>query len=611
MIKRVLSCCAVTLCLAFPVLAQTHLGAIRGTVSDLSGAGVPGAPFTLVDQSTNLTRSGMTGPDGRFSLTQLEPGSYRVEVAAPGYKTAIRQTTLQVYQQLQLDLVLELGTVAEEVVVTAPDVTVDREPNGQSTVIDNVLVANLPLDGRNFLELSLLAPGTVQSAQGSAGSVRGAFTLNVNGAREGANAYLLDGAYNVDPKLNTVAVRPPVDAIDEFRVLTSGYAASFGRHAGAQINVITKSGSNQFHGTLYEFYRHDALNAANFFAPRGESDPTYERNQFGLSLGGPIATDRTFFFVDYEGTRLSEGITRISNVPTLAERQGDFSNSLFPVPLVPGLGIPFPNGQIPAPFQNPIGVAIAALYPLPNRDAPFGNYVSSPELTDRSDHVDVRVDHRLGAGSSLTVRYSLADRALFEPFSGAGFAAVPGFGTDVPQRGQNLMASNTHVLSAALVNDLRVTYSRVSAGAFHENTGRSLNDLVGLPELSDNARDFGLSFITVTGFSPLGDEFNNPQKSTTNTVQVIDTATYARGRHLLKFGADLQFTRPGCVSRRPVSRVADLFVVPAVLHRERPRRPAARSCRSSPGVRGSTTRSNFAPRATTSSCRTACRWARI
>ncbi|MDP6581497.1 MAG: TonB-dependent receptor [Vicinamibacterales bacterium] len=543
MIKRVLISSMVTLCLASTVAAQTHLGTIRGTVSAASGSGVPRAPFTLTDETTNLTRSGITGADGRFSLTQLEPGSYRVEVAAPGYKTTIRRATLQVNQQLQLDLVLELGTLTEEVVVTAPDLTMNREPNGQSTVIDNVQLTNLPLDGRNFLELSLLAPGTVPAAQGSAGSVRGAFTLNVNGAREGANAYLLDGAYNVDPKLNTVAVRPPVDAIDEFRLLTSSYDAAFGRHAGAQVNVITKSGSNQLHGTVYEFFRNDALNATNFFAPRNEPAPTLERNQFGLSLGGPIATDRTFFFVDYEGTRLTEGITRTTTVPTLAERQGDFSSSLFPAPVIPGTQFPFPNDRIPAPFQNPIGAAIAALYPLPNRDAPGGNFVSSPELTDRNDQVDLRVDHRLGAGSSLTVRYSVRDRELFEPFSGVGFAEVPGFGTNVPQRSQNLLTSNTQVLSPSLVNDIRVSYTRVSAGAFHENTGLSLNEQVGLPELSDNTRDFGLSFITVTGFSPLGDEFNNPQQSTTNTVQAIDTMTYARGRHLLKFGADLQFTR--------------------------------------------------------------------
>jgi hypothetical protein len=542
-IKRFLSACVVTVCLTGTMAAQTHLGVIRGTISDATGAGIPGAPVTLTAQTTNVTRDTMTDPDGRFSLTQLEPGAYRVDVAAPGYKTTIREATLRVNQQLQLDLVLELGTITEEVLVTAPELTVNREPNGQSTIIDNVQLTNLPLDGRNFLELALLAPGTVPAAQGSAGSVRGAFTLNVNGAREGANAYLLDGAYNVDPKLNTVAVRPPVDAVDEFRVLTSSYDASFGRHAGGQINVITKSGSNQYHGTAYEFFRDDALNAANFFAPRGEPDPTLERNQFGLSLGGPIVSDRTFFFVDYEGTRLTEGITRVATVPTLAERRGDFSNSLFQAPVVPGTTFPFPNDQIPGSFQDPIGAAIAGLYPLPNRDAPVGNFVSSPELTDRNDQMDLRVDHRLAAGSSLTVRYSLTDRELFEPFSGIGFAEVPGFGTNVPQRSQNLLTSNTHVLSSSLVNDLRVSYTRVSAGAFQENTGLSLNEQVGLPELSDDPRDFGLSFITVTGFSPLGDEFNNPQQSTTNTVQAIDTMTYTRGGHLVKFGADLQFTR--------------------------------------------------------------------
>jgi hypothetical protein len=541
--KRTVSTCTLILCLDGTGWAQTHLGAVRGLVTDPSGAGIAGVPLTLTDQATSLVRRGTTGSDGRFGVTQLEPGTYRVEVTAPGYKTAVREATLQVGQQLQLDLSLELGAITEEVVVTGADVTLTRVPNGQSTVIDNVQIANLPLDGRNFLELALLTPGAVAAAQGSAGSVRGAFTLNVNGAREGANAYLLDGAYNVDPKLNTVAVRPPVDAIEEFRVLTGSYDASFGRHAGAQINVITKSGSNQLHGTLYEFFRHDGLNAANYFAPQGEPDPTYKRNQLGLSLGGPIAASRTFFFVDYEATRLSEGITRVTNVPTLAERQGDFSTSLFPAPVFPGTPFPFPGNQIPAPFLHPVGAAIAALYPAPNRDAPFANYVSSPELTDRNDQVDLRIDHRLGIASSLTVRYSLVDRDLFEPFSGPGFAEIPGFGTDVAQRGQNLLASNTHVLSSALVNDLRVSYTRVSTGAFHENTGRSLNERVGLPELSDNPRDHGLSFITLTGFSPLGDEFNNPQQSTTDTVQVIDTMTYARGRHLLKFGADLQFTR--------------------------------------------------------------------
>ena len=187
----------------------------------------------------------------------------------------------------------------------------------------------MPLDGRNFLELSLLLPGVVPAAPGSASSVRGDFSFSVSGSREGTNNFLLDGISNVDPKLNTLGIEPPVDAIREFEMLTSTPDASFGRNSGSQVNVVMKSGTNAFHGTVYEFVRNAALDARNYFAPEAETAPQYQRNQFGASLGGPIKTNRTFFFVDYEGTRLLEGVTRVSNVPTSAERSGDFSKSLF------------------------------------------------------------------------------------------------------------------------------------------------------------------------------------------------------------------------------------------------------------------------------------------
>ena len=204
----------------------------------------------------------------------------------------------------------------------------DSESAAIRTVIDNPQVEGLPLDGRNFYELSLLVPGAVPPAPGSAGSVRGDFSFSVNGAREDSNNFLLDGVYNVDPKLNTFAVRPPVDAIREFEIATSTYDAAFGRNPGAQVNVVLKSGSNDLHGSLYEFHRNAALDARNFFAPGDEPAPKYIRNQFGFSLGGPIRKDKTFFFADYEGTRAREGITRVANVPTLQERSGDFSQSL-------------------------------------------------------------------------------------------------------------------------------------------------------------------------------------------------------------------------------------------------------------------------------------------
>jgi len=206
-------------------------------------------------------------------------------------------------------------TMRQDVDVSAPFVPVDRDSAAMGTLIDPRQVAGLPLDGRNFLELALLAPGTAPAPQGSASSVRGDFAFTVNGGREDMNGYLLDGVYNVDPKLGTVGVRPAVDGIYEFGVETSTYDAAFGRNASGQVNVITKAGSNRFTGTAYEFFRNGALDNRNAFAPRDEPAPDYNRNQFGGSIGGPVAENRLFFFADYESTRLDEGLTRVTTFP--------------------------------------------------------------------------------------------------------------------------------------------------------------------------------------------------------------------------------------------------------------------------------------------------------
>jgi hypothetical protein len=521
--------------------AQTIHGSVRGTVHDAAGQPVAGAALTVVREETGERRQAETGSSGEFTLAHLASGAHRLEIVAPGHAPYIRRLAVDVAQAIWIEARLGV-TIAEQLRVSAP-LRPESELPRRGTVVDDRLVSGLPLDGRNFLELALLAPGAVPSAPGSATSIRGDFAFNVNGGREDSNAYLLDGVYNVDPKLNGVGVRVPVDAIREFEVVTSSYDASFGRNGGAQVNVITRSGSNRWGGTAYQFLRNGALDAQNYFAPRDEPAPEYERYQFGGSAGGPLQKDRTFVFSDYEGMRMREGTTRLTTVPTLAERQGDFSASTLPRPRNPFTGQPFPGDRIPSPFVNPIGSAIAGLYPLPNRDVPVGNYVSSPLLRDDGDQFDLRVDRTLGAASTWTTRYSFADRRLYEPFSGAGFAAVPGFGTDVARRGQNLATSFSHVFSSHLVNEARVGWSRVSGGSFHENSGTSLNHGVGLPELSANPRDWGLSFITVSGYSPLGDGYNEPQESTTHLVQALDTITWTRGSHLVKGGIDLRGVR--------------------------------------------------------------------
>jgi hypothetical protein len=539
---HVLSVASLVLIPAFvpAVEAQTIHASLRGVVRDASGQPLAGATVTLIREETGERRTLRSGGSGEFALVQLSPGVHRLEVSADGHATAARRVALEVAQAAWIETRLEVAATTA-VTVAAPLLMVDADSAARGTVITDRLASRLPLDGRNFLELALLAPGAAPAAPGSATSFRGDFAFNVNGAREDANAYLLDGVYNVDPKLNGVAVRVPADAIREFEVLTSTYDASFGRNAGGQVNVVTRSGSNTWGGTAYGFARNDALDARNFFAPAEEPAPEYERYQFGGSIGGPLGRDRLFLFADYEGTRLREGITRVTTVPTLAERSGDFSRSAFAGPIDPFTGQPFPGGVIPSFYINPIGSAIAALYPEPNRPGPFGNFVSSPELRDEVDQFDIRLDRVFSGASTVTARYSFADRRLYEPFSGAGFAAVPGFGTRVPRRAQNAAASLTQVISSSLVNDARLAWTRVSGGSFHENSGTSLNRQVGMPELSGDPRDWGLSFITVSGYSPLGDGYNEPQHSTTNMFQALDTLTLTRGSHLVKAGADLRF----------------------------------------------------------------------
>ena len=538
---RVFLLVVLSLLVVSPALGQTHRASLRGTVYDPARAVIPGATVTLTNLETGEQRTITTGNDGSYAISSLPAGSYKLQIERSGFSKFVQNVNLLVDQVVRADVTLEVPQIGEKFFVDAVTNDLKKDTASLGTVIENRQVTGLPLDGRNFYELSLLVPGAVPPAEGSAGSVRGDFAFSVNGAREDGNNFLLDGVYNLDPKLNTFGVRPSVDAIREFEMLTSTYDASFGRNPGAQVNVILNSGSNDFHGSAFEFHRNAALDARNFFAPASEPKPKYIRNQFGGSLGGPIVHDRTFFFADYEGTRSREGITRITNVPTAEEREGNFSHSVFGVPTNPFTGLPFDNGLIPSFFINPVGRAIAALYPLPNRNVPFQNFVSSPTQRDNNDSFDARLDHRLTHKIDLTFRYSFGNRDLFEPFTGPSFSLVPGFGDTVQRRSQNAMTALTLALTPNLVNETRVAFSRVAASVTQQAS--VANSDVGLPTISPRARDLGLSFITVTGFSTLGDEGNNPQDSVTNVYQVLNNSNYISGKHLIKFGIDFRFSQ--------------------------------------------------------------------
>ncbi len=519
--------------------AQSPGGTITGVVTDAAYQPISSASVQLTQAETGRRRNVVTDSQGGFTISNLAPGEYRIEAGREGYSKHAQALTLQLNQEMQVEIPLVAGPRTETVQVTAARGLLRTETATLGGVIDNRQITGLPLDGRNFFELSLLLPGVVPAAPGSAGSVRGDFAININGAREDSNNFVLDGVFNGDPKLNGIGVTPPVDAVREFEVATSTYDAVSGRNAGGQMNVVLKSGANQIHGSVYEFLRNRATDARNFFAPAAEESPQYQRNQFGGSMGGPLVHDRTFVFADYEGRRVREGITRVTNVPTDRERIGDFSRSSV-LAIDPFTQQPFPGNVIPQNRLDPVGLAIAALYPLPNRSVPGQDFVSSPAERDRDDHFDLRLDHSLNAKDELTVRYSFGDRSLYEPFSASSLVAVPGFGNHVPRRAQNAVASHTHIFTPNLLNEVRLGFNRIAAGVFQQNMDTNLNQQVGLPSVSANARDFGLSQISILGFSTLGDESHNPQHSATSMYQFSDTATWARGKHLLRAGVDLR-----------------------------------------------------------------------
>lgn len=517
--------------------AQTLRGLLSVTVRDGSKAIVRDANLVLTHTPTGRTWNARTDSAGAFSFALLPPGDYKVTIDSPGFRRSVTNVTLHVNQEQSVELLIQPGDRTETIEVFAADEALKTDTQSLGATIQNRQIVDLPLNGRNFQSLALLVPGVTLPAQGSSGTVRGDFTFNANGARDSANGFTLDGVYNGDPKLNGVGVTPSVDAIREFEVLTGNYDASFARNAGGQVNVVLKSGTNALHGSLYHFFRNQAMDARNFFAPAGP-DPRYQRNQFGAAAGGRIVKDRTFFFADFESRLGREGISRSTRVPTALERVGNFSQS---DPRTPPIDLftqmPFPGNIIPAQRLHPIALGIASLYPLPNRADPAQNFTGAPVARDGNHSFDLKFDHRLARNSDLSARYSFSDRDFLEPFAGAAFSPIPGFGSQNARRGQNLMISEVHAFRPNLLNELRLGFNRVALGVTPEQQAANLNARVGLPSPSDPING-GLSYISIAGFGSLGDEYNNPQRGITNTYQLVDQLTWTRNRHTFQFGFD-------------------------------------------------------------------------
>src|SRR2546425_1520508 len=322
--------------------AQGFRATMTGRVTDQSGAAVANAKVTVTNVGTNESRTVQSSETGDYTVAQLAPGEYTLLAEMTGFKKTAQHVTLETGQQLRLDVMLEVGSISEQVNIQASPPLVSSEDAALGNVVDQKKVVELPLNGRDYLQLAQLQPNVFAPAQNSTLGFRGGF--NVAGNSEVANNYIKDGIDNNDETTNQPLHRPILDAVREFKVVTGTYAAEYGRQAGGQIIVTTKSGTNDFHGSAYEFHRNSVFDASNFFAP---SKPSFRRNQFGGVLGGPIRRDRTFIFAGYEGQRRGQQEASLANVPTLAMKQkGDFSALLGPQIGTDALGHPIFSGQI-------------------------------------------------------------------------------------------------------------------------------------------------------------------------------------------------------------------------------------------------------------------------
>jgi hypothetical protein len=530
-----------------PAVYGQTTGTIYGTITDQSGAGVSGATVTVTNVEKNINRTITTEADGSYSFALLPVGTYSISVQAGGFKPYRQEgVELLVQANLRSDVKLEVGTLSEQVNITAEAPQVDTASSTLGEVVGARQIEDLPLNGRNFLQLGDLQAGVTPPVPGinSLGSGTNytaggtSVSFSVNGLRTNSNNYLLDGVNNVEPFSGTAMIVPSVDAIQEFKILTNMYSAEFGRGGGSIVTILTRTGSNGFHGSAYDFLRNDYFDARNFFAP---SVPALKQNQFGGTLGGRIIRDRTFFFVSYEGFRNRQGIPEFTTVPSLLEREGNFSQAAVQ-PNEPFTHTPFPGGIIPPGDINPISLKVLQEWPLPNLG--LNTWTGAPAQSNDRDQVDVRIDHTLIEGKNvITGRYILDQGSLLQPIGNnsvenLAIVQVPGFAQSSPNRFQNLAVSDTNIFSPALLNEFRFSFGRdrLDNGVPLNNTPPSAFGFT-YPITSPVPAPPG---IAIPGFSALGYNFFNTYSS--NIYEFVDNVSLTHGSHRFQFGADIRHT---------------------------------------------------------------------
>ena len=554
--------------------AQIGTGDITGTVFDKSASRVPEATVTASNTATNATRSATTTESGEYSIPGLRPGRYTVTVEKGGFKrSAVTDFNLDVDQKARIDFNLELGEIAQTVTTDASAALIETESSTVGQVLGTKQVQELPLNGRNFLDLATLTPGvtfvdTKQDGNGGFQEVResgrrASLQYSIGGNRAQDTNFLLNGATNTAPNFNTFVAIPSIDEIQEFKVQTNSYTAEYGRGA-AQINAITKSGSNELHGTLYDFLRNDALDAKNYFDDifngTNSKKPPFRRNQFGATAGGKILRDKLFFFASYEGLRDRTNSTQVATVPSALAKTGNFSeygvalyqphassfragNSL-PAGCFnpnPATNIAFPDATIPAACINPAVAKFltTSFVPAPNQPGLRNNYVQVRGAPVNYDQGAGRLDYVMNQKMMLWGRYSYGKEN-----SSSNTSALPGSGVSDIANTATATLHHSWTLSPTMLNEVRANFIRINGGTVGENTGKTdIGASLGIPGLSRSPLDFGAPSFGGSGDNYLGlgeSAFGHPLQNVQNTFEYGDDISRIVGRHTIKAGANLR-----------------------------------------------------------------------
>ncbi len=569
-----------------PLFGQAT-GSISGTVTDMTGAAVPGAKVTVTAPATGLSRSSKTNEAGEYIIPLLGVANYNIQVEQSGFQNAAAQDVrLQVDEHRELDFKLSPATVQSTVEVSATTVAVQTSDATLGQVITSQQVTDLPLNGRDFVQLATLMPGTAQETNpnsffnggpSSEASARGSFSLSVGGSRANTTDWLLDGNDNNELTSGAISILSSIDSIQEFKVLTYNYSAEWGTRGGPTVLVTTKSGSNQFHGSVFEFFRNTDLDARSFFAASTEK---FNLNQFGFSLGGPVKKDKVFFFADFEQKDQRHGIPFTGLVPSVAQRTGDFSHDAFGQPNTVSLVNPYATlgsdaNPVPVPFMcsggralpaaangsqaagtpcniipqgliNPIGQKLINLYPLPNaNNAALGyNFVSQPVRRLNEGKFDVRLDENLTSKDNFFARFSYDQATSYVPGGAPGFAEQGAFASNqgIINHARNAAISETHIFSPSTVNQLSGGFNRIFDYITSQGTGSCLSQTFGIPGANLGGGSCGLTSVEMPGGSywSLGDRGYSPFVGGTNVWTVSDSLDMVRGKHNIRVGGSVR-----------------------------------------------------------------------